>query len=307
MTAQRRMLICFPAVAVLLLLPVPSGCRTWTRAEQKASEAYNRANTLREEGSLEEAEEAYRLALKFNPNMAAPAFNLALTLAELERFPDALDILKRLRKRDSENLEIIRAAAWMHLRAGDAQEALSFYREALAVFEADQESLRGIAGIFEDSGRLSEGLEYRRALVRLDPSNTHRRELARALAAADRFAEALDEYRMLILDTQGDSSLFTEAAEAALESAEAAEAARYYQQAVKLEADNAEAWISLASVRFTRLEDYEGGLEALGAALESGLEGNEHLEALIAAASPDIRPSIRKRMEQVTQPEAEAP
>ena len=307
MIAQRRMCLCFPALAALLLLLVPSGCRTWTRAEQKAAEAYNRANTLREEGSLKEAEEAYRLALKFNPNMAAPAFNLALVLAELERFPDALDILKRLRRRDSDNLEIIRAAAWMHLRAGDAQEALALYREALEVFEADQESLRGIAGIFEDSGRVSEALEYRRALVRLDPSAAHRRDLARALAAADRFPEALDEYRMLILDNQGDAGLFTEAAEAALESAEAAEAARYYQQAVTLQADNAEAWISLASVRFTHLEDYEGGLEALGAALKSGFKDQERLEELTAASPPDIRPSIRRRLQQVSQMEAEAP
>ena len=316
MTSQRRMLLRLSALAALSL--VSPGCRTWTRGEQKAAEAYNRGNTFREKAALEEAEEAYRLALRFNPNMAAAAFNLALILGEQERFAEALDILRELRRRDSVNLEIIRAMAWTHRRAGEPEEALELYTEALGVFEADQESLRAVAGIFEDTGRPAEALEYRRALVRLDPPNVHRRDMARSLAAAGRSAEALDEYRRLILEGDADSALLIEAAESALESAFAGEAAGYYERSAELEGDNPEeAWMSLARLRFIELGDYGGGLEALGAALEAGFEDETRLEKLISDSPPDIRPSIRERLErikapeepagEVIEPEAEAP
>ena len=315
MTSQRRMLLRLSVFAALSLMP--PGCRTWTRGEQKAAEAYNLGNTLRENDALDEAREAYRLALRFNPNMAAASFNLALILGEQERFAEALDILRKLRRRDSVNLEIIRAMAWTHRRAGEPEEALGLYTEALGVFEADQESLRAVAGILEDTGRPAEALEYRRALVRLDPSNVHRRDMARSLAADGRSAEALDEYRRLILEGDAGSDLLIEAAEAALESAFADEAAGYYERSAEGEGDKSEAWMSLARLRFIELGDYGGGLEALGAALEAGFDDEERLEKLISDSPPDIRPSIRERLErieapeepagEVTEPEAEAP
>ena len=142
--------------------------------------------------------------------------------------------------------------------------------------------------------------------------------MARSLAAAGRSAEALDEYRRLILEGDADSALLIEAAESALESAFAGEAAGYYERSAELEGDKPEeAWMSLARLRFIELGDYGGGLEALGAALEAGFEDETRLEKLISDSPPDIRSSIRERLErieapeqpagEVTEPEAEAP
>ena len=109
---------------LMLCLSALAGCRTWSAREERAAQAYNRGNSLREAGRYEEAAAAYRDALAEAPEFRAASFNLALVLAESGGAGDAgesLQILEDLRSRDPRNLMILNALAWAAWNSGNPE------------------------------------------------------------------------------------------------------------------------------------------------------------------------------------------
>ncbi len=156
------------AISLCLSFVLTSGCRTWSTREQSAVEAFNSGNEFRKRGRIEEAVAAYRKAIEYQEDFAAAVYNLGLSLGELERWDEGIELLESLHARDPQNLMILRALGGMSRQSGDTDMALAYYRSALNLFEADEESLRALAGIQEELGNPELALEYWRTLLYLN-------------------------------------------------------------------------------------------------------------------------------------------
>ncbi len=158
----RRVLIFLLLTSVLL---VSEGCRTWSGQEERAAEAYNRGNILREAGRGDEAISAYRTALDEAPEFHAAAFNLGLTLIENDSPREALEYLEPLHTLDPGNLTILRAMGWAAWVAGDLELSLGYYDEVVRIFPADIPSRQSKADVLDSFGKYIEAVEVRRQLL----------------------------------------------------------------------------------------------------------------------------------------------
>jgi len=129
-------------------------------------------------GRLEEAEEAYRTAVRHDPGQPWAMVGLATVLDKTGRPGEALDIYRcvaeRARQGGKMGPDLLEIIGWSCFKSGDLDGALALYREALAV-------------------------EPNRTAVRFD--------LALALLASGQVENSLSEYRTGLGDTQDRAAL----------------------------------------------------------------------------------------------------
>jgi tetratricopeptide (TPR) repeat protein len=149
--------------------------------------------------SLLKAVEQFEAILKLEPNDD----NSALWLARLYRFQNdhekAEGVLRGILKREPDNESALEQLSQLLLDAGKAQDAIDLLSGAAS--GSDSPGLYDLLGnaYAQDQIRDYPKAEtaYRKA-VELDPDDPgHRRGLAQALAAQDKYADALEQYKRL--------------------------------------------------------------------------------------------------------------
>lgn len=276
-----------------VFLLIPTSCRTWSSREERAAQAYNDGNSLREAGLLNEALESYSLALGQEPDMAAAAYNSALTLVELGRSDEALDVLQNLNNRDPRNLTVLRAMGWAAWEGGNPDLSLNFYQAALVIFPADKKALRSVSEVYEATGRPERAVEHRQFLVSLDESTETRLDLAAVLEMSGRFPEAFEVYQDVLVGEPENQSALEGAADTAELNSDFAESINYRLKQIGTGFQVGESWWQIARIRLTETGDYERGLEALENSLENGFNDQEALELLLKSSPPVVRPAVR--------------
>jgi tetratricopeptide (TPR) repeat protein len=280
---------------LLLIVPLllPLSCRTWSSREELAAQAYNNGNALRDAGLLEEALIAYSEALEHEPDMSAAVYNMALTLVELDRTAEALEILQALNNQDPRNLTVLRAMGWAAWVGGIPESALNYYQAVLVIYPADKDALRSIAEVYEAIGRPGDAVEMRRFLVVLDGNTESRQDLAQALALSERFQEALDVYLDILAREPTNRIALEGASVAAEETGQFHEALKFRLILAGSASDAGEIWWHIARLRLVEIGDYGGGLEALETSLNEGFNNEDALENLLLSSPPAVRPAVR--------------
>lgn len=282
-----------PFLVFSLFLLFPGSCRTWSSREERAAQAYNEGNSMREAGRLENAEAAYRTALGHEPDMAAAVYNLALTLVDLGRADEALDLLQDLNQQDPNNLKVLRAMGWAAWKDGRPNAALDYYLSVLIIFPGDQEALRGASDVYEAIGRPADSVEYRSLLVNLDENPESLMDLARTLTMAERYEEALTVFQEVLIRNPADSEALNGASIAAEEAGLFRDALEFRLRSVDSTSDPGEVWWHVARLLLVEIGDYEGGLEALELAMAEGFSDDEALQELISNSPPAVQPAAR--------------
>jgi len=254
--------------------------------------AFNQANTFKDAAMLTDAETAYQQALTYNPNMRAASYNLALILVELGRYEEALTRLEDLRSEQPDNLSILRALGWASRRSGNDVDSLDYYREALAIFPADVESLKGHAELLESLNRPHEAIEKRRFVVELEDSVSSLNSLAAALFMTGQYQESLSLYRKVLIREEDNQNALEGAYEASLALREYHHAVDYLLRLAVHESD-ASIWWNIARLKIGKLSEYPGGLSALKRALEEGFSDQEAIDTLLRSAEPTLQAAIR--------------
>ncbi len=291
------------AGAVLCAALLCSGCRTWSAREERAAEAFNQANSLREQGQNEEAVELYQKALQAEPHYHAASFNLALLLTELGEGEQALEILEELRGEDPENLTILRAMAWTARQAGRTEQAEEYYREALNIFRADTLALKGLAELYEQLGRLDEAVACRRFLLKIEKNAENRLALADSLRSSEQNTEALAIYRRVLVGNSDNAAALEGCAYAAEKEGFPEEAVSCFQRLAELGAEGSEEfqW-HLGRILLTQTGQYQGGLSAVKAALEGGFSDEDAFAELKKAAPADVLADLKRILSETAAP-----
>jgi len=290
-------------VLVGLLVFLLFGCGTWNT--ERAIAAYNQGNTLREAGKLADSISYYRQALEYDPQMAVAFYNLALALVmdsdsnEAPKLSDgstpspgedveeAIRLLETLLRRDPRNLAVLCTLGWVSWKVGQPDEALEYYREALAIFPADENALEAVCEIYEALNQPQKALENRKYLVKLVGDSESRYKLAEITALMGNKKEALKLY---------DDALFYGESASALEgAAEVSEELGLYRRAVEyrirmldVEESPADTWWHIARLRLSKIDNYEEGFEAL----EQALNGNFSDMALIEKLKREVPAAV---------------
>jgi predicted Zn-dependent protease len=132
-----------------------------------------RAEVEASEGNLEAAATLYEQILDLRPQHRGALYNLSLTLSDLERHEDAMEILERLIETEGESAEVLNDLAFEYMEAGHHVPA------RLAAARAEQ--------LASDEGQ--------RCLARLNA--------ATALANMGRFAEARTQLDRMLGECTG--------------------------------------------------------------------------------------------------------
>ncbi len=292
MTPHRvRLFLLFIAGSLPFL--IFGGCRTWSSREERAAQAYNNGNLYREAGMYEDALSAYSLALEHEPDMAAAVYNSALTLVTLDRSGEALELLQSLNQQDPGNLKILRAMAWAAWKDGRVQASLDYYLSVLIVSPGDKVSLKAASEVYESSDRAGEAVEMRKLLLRMDDSTDSRMDLARTLFKAERYSEALEVFRTVILQSPGNTDALTAASISAELMGLYSESISYLLKLADGDGDTGDIWWRIAEIRLVQYGNYDEGLTALKRALEEGFSDEEAYDDFIINAPLAVRPAVR--------------
>jgi len=279
---------CVIAIALVL-----GGCSTWNSRKTRAIIAYNQANSFKDAAMLMDAEASYRQALTYNPNMRAASYNLALILVELGSYEEALARLKDLQSERPDNLSVLRALAWASRRSGNEEESLDYYTEALALFPADVESLKGYSELLESLNRPSEAIKTRRFVVELEDSVSSLNSLAATLLMAGHYQESLSLYRRALIREVDNQNALKGAYEASLALKQYRHAVDYLLRRVAVGGSDEGIWWNIARLKFIELGEYPGGFSALKRALEEGFSDSKAIDELLENAEPTLRAAIR--------------
>lgn len=296
----------------ILLFPLLFGCRTWNT--ERAIAAYNQGNILREVGKRADSISYYRQALEYKPGMTAAAYNLALVLgidsessADLElsgtgalapgeNVEEAIELLEMLLRRDPRNLTVLRALGWVSWRGGQPDVALEYYQAALAIFPADEIALKALCEIYEAQNQLGKALENRRYLVKLADDSESKINLAGITALRGDKREALRLYDDALFDSESIQAL-KGAAEISEELGLYRRAVGYRTRLLNAGDDSIDGWWHMARLRLSKIDDYEGGFEALERAMNEGFSDMELIEVLEGEVPAAVKEAIRERVE----------
>ncbi len=292
MTPNRARLLLLFIVGSLSFLAI-GGCRTWSSREEQAVQAYNNGNLYRESGNFDQALVAYALSLEYEPDMAAAVFNSALTLVELDRSGEALEMLQSLNHRDPGNLKVLRGMAWAAWKDGRVQSSLDYYFSVLIISPGDKESLKGASVVYEASGRAGEAVEMRKLLLRMDDNVDTRLDLARTLEMAKRYSEALETFRTVLIQSPGNADALTGASVSAEHMGLYSESISYLLKLADGEGDTGKLWWHIAEIRLVQSGNYDAGLTALRKALEEGFSDENAYDDFITNTPPAVRPAVR--------------
>lgn len=101
-----------------------------------ATAYFNEGYTLSKSQKYAEAAEAYRQAIRLNPNIAWAQTNLSWTLLELGRYQEAADVARQAIsvERDSASLSSAHNnLGFALLQTGQSEEAMSEFRQAIKI------------------------------------------------------------------------------------------------------------------------------------------------------------------------------
>jgi len=270
-----------------------NSCRTWSSREEKAAQAYNEGNLYRVGGEYEKALSAYSEALEYEPGMSAATYNSALVLVEIDRSGEALESLQFLNQRDPRNLTVLRAMAWAAWKDGRIQASLDYYLSALLISPGDRDSLLGACEVYETSGRAAEAVEMRKLLFRIDNSTESHLFLIHTLLSAERFNEAMEHLRTVLIKTPLDIEILSSASYTAEKLGLYRESLNYLTMLSEVDGETGEVWWHLAELQLVHLGYYDEGITALKKALEKGFKNITSEEDLIARTPSAVRAAVR--------------
>jgi len=122
-------------------------------------------------GDFPEAMKAFDRSLELDPGFAKGYFNKARVLLDLDRSPEALEMIEKGRAIDSTSPDGWRLKARAQAESGDVDGALTTYRELLVNDDSDVWGLNNYGVLLLDRGEFEEALGPLARLVQVRPTS----------------------------------------------------------------------------------------------------------------------------------------
>ncbi len=161
------------------------------------AERFARAERLRNEGRLAEAEALYRAILKHRPHLLAVQRALARVLSSRGRGDDAAAAVNDARALEAEHLCKVARAALRHHRL---KAAITCFARALKLEPESAAAVRGLATAWAHRGRKKKALAWYRRLLEIEPGSRLAEHMIAALGDGPEPARASDEFVETLFD-----------------------------------------------------------------------------------------------------------
>jgi arylsulfatase A-like enzyme/tetratricopeptide (TPR) repeat protein len=214
------------------------------------------------DGRFGEARDAYARLLELVPESPASYVNLALSEARLQKFDEAIAILRL-------GTERMPDAALLHVRLGHtylvtgrAEEAIASMDRVIALEPRNVDAYTAAASALDALGRKAEARLYLEKAIAVEPENKFlRTSLAMNLASAGNVGQAIEVYKALVADYPGDQVLRQHLGVAYGVAGDYANAVESFKQAIAIN-PTPTAYLNLA-VALKRAGDVPAAVESL--------------------------------------------
>lgn len=251
-------------------------------------------NAWAELGRWDKAGDAWSRAMALDPGQGVASYNLSRALAEAGKYDESIAKSDEYLATDPDNAAVLTVKAYALYKSGRDAEALALYERVVALNGADSASVFNLAVLLEAAGRTAEAKDRYDAILALKPEDATASFRKGLLLAAGGEAEAAIPLLERYLAANTDSSEGRRAlALAQVRAGLYMDAMESYAAIVEKAPEDAGSWFALARLRLTVAEDGQGGLDALGTALEKGFKDQALATELLAdpalTASDDVR------------------
>ena len=277
-------------------------CAGGLSKRESAHVYYNLGNAYFELGENEKASSAYLRALEFDDDLKVASFNLVRTYIEAGKYSEALRILDRMIKKDSDNTVMHSAKGYCLFRFGDYDKAAESYLNVIKINPADQNALFNYALIMTELGNYETAVERFAELKNTNPED----EL---LVSKIDFAVG----RVYYLQENYDKSL--EYFEPVYEKNpdfdgvqeylfEIYKNKKYYGKMVETgkkllekEKDNKELLFDISKVLLLEIEDHEQGIDFFRRAVKNGFSDEEKIKEILESKNLPVKEELEKILE----------
>ncbi len=207
------------------------------------SGAYLQIGVCKEElGRRTEAIEAYKQAIRVNPDNGWAHVNLGNAYRILERYADAIEAYKQAIRINPDD-------AWAYLFMGNAYftldrytDAIEAYKQAIRIKPDDAAAHRSLGFAYEKLDRWADAVESYKQAIRIKPDDAAaHRSLGFAYEKLDRWTDAIECYKQAIRIRPDDASAHHFLGSAYYNLYRWTDAIECYKQAIRIKPDYAEA------------------------------------------------------------------
>jgi Tfp pilus assembly protein PilF len=261
-------------------------------ASQKPAEyrpRYYLAEAQFANGAAAQAAESYRAALASDAKSAAAEVGLGRALAQQGNLADAAAHFRKAAELDPKYRDSLLELAALYEKGGQKTEALEIYKQ-----------FSGNAAVEERMGELLlDSKQYAEAIPRLEnaysqsPTEANRVGLAMAYLFNQQLDKAAPLLDQAVTQSPGNFDLRIMYAHALRDQKRYPQAARQFQEALKLQPNAGHTWDELGGVLYLA-EDFQPALAAFDRAHELGenLAGNWFMRAIILEKLHQLKPAL---------------
>jgi Tfp pilus assembly protein PilF len=247
------------------------------------------AETQYQTGSLDQAEESYRLAAGLDPKSAVAELGWARVLARQGKLPESAAHFHQAAQLDPRYRDSLLELAAVYEQDHQPSEAIEIYRQ-FPENAAAQERLGAL---------LLAGKQYADAIPRLeqacekDPSMPNRIALAQAYLDTRQIDKALPLLEKCVAEQPSNYELRMAFAAGLRDRRQFPAAAAQFNQAARLKPDEVKPWLELGGMLYLT-HDYQGSLAAFDHARQLGDDtpGTSFLRALMLDSLKQLKPAL---------------
>ena len=240
-------------------------------------------------GTLDQAEESYRLALETNPKSAPAELGLARALARDDKLADAAPHFRQAAQLDRNFRSALLELAEFYEKDRRTADAMAIYREL-----PDNAAAQARLGELLLQGRKSaDAIAPLEGAYRKLPTAENRVALAAAYAGAAQFEKAIPLLEQAVGAEPSNYDLRMMYGRTLRDSRQFAAAAAAFSAALKLKPNEAQAWSELGAMLYM-MGEYQQSLAALERAHELGQDtpGNWFFRAIMLDKLREIKPAL---------------
>ncbi len=216
---------------------------------QKAIKLYNQGRDLQQKAKLSAAEQAYRKAIKINPNFAEALNNLGNVLIDRERYKEAVGAYRKALKLLPDHAMLLNNIGNALQLQGENEKAIAWLNKALAQDPDYADAYSNLGNALNSLKDLDKAIDaYRKATI-IDPSNKEAfNGLANVLAQKNEIDEAIESYQKVIGIDAGHKEAYTGLGNAFTKLDKLDQAVSCYRNAIEIDSNHTAAYLGLGQV-----------------------------------------------------------